>query len=86
MKANENGMDRGIRVVLGIIALAAAVMLFDVMDGAIAGIIVAAIGAILLLTGIAGFCPAYKLVGLSTCQKGEKKECCGCGSGGCDSE
>jgi len=74
MKANENGADRAVRVVLGIAALVVSYTSMGVMDGAILGIILAAVGAILVLTGFVGFCPAYKLIGLSTCKSGK---CCG---------
>jgi len=78
MKSNENGIDRAIRIILGIAALAVAFMTLGVMDGEILGIIVAVVGAILLLTGFVGFCPAYRLVGLSTCKKGSCGDSCNC--------
>jgi len=81
MKSNEGGADRTVRVVLGILALVASYMWLGVMDAEIFGIIIAAVGLIMVLTGACGFCPAYKLVGLSTC----KKECCG-DSCGCSKE
>jgi len=81
MKANENGTDRAVRIVLGIIALVASYMWLGVMEAQVLGIIVAAIGVIMLFTGFVGFCPAYKLCGMSTC----KKECCG-DSCGCTSD
>ncbi len=83
MQANEGGADRAARVVLGIVVLVVAFVVLDAMAGAIFGIVVAVVGAIMVLTGLCGFCPAYKLVGLSTCKK---KECCGCGTGSCKSE
>ena len=83
MKANESGADRATRVVVGIIALIVAFVVLDVMSGAVLGIIVAAAGGIMILTGFCGFCPAYKLVGLSTCKK---QSCCGCGTGSCKSK
>lgn len=73
MKANENGIDRVIRFVLGAAVLTGAFLMFDIMSGNITGIIAGVIGAVLVLTGLVGFCPAYRLVGLSTC----KKDCCG---------
>jgi hypothetical protein len=81
MKANENGTDRAVRIVLGIIALVASYMWLGVMEAQVLGIIVAAIGVVMLFTGFVGFCPAYKLCGMSTC----KKECCG-DSCGCTSD
>lgn len=78
MKSNENGIERIIRVILGIVALAAAFMTLGVMDGAILGIVVAVVGVVLLLTGTCGFCPAYRLIGISTCKKGSCGDSCGC--------
>jgi len=84
MKANESGADRATRVVVGVIALIVAFVGLDVMSGTVLGIIVAAAGVIMILTGFIGFCPAYKLVGLSTCKK---TGCCGGGeSCGCSKE
>ena len=84
MKSNESAADRGIRVVIGIVALVLAFMMFGAMDGEILGIVVAAVGVIAVLTGVVGFCPAYRLVGLSTCKK---EGCCGGGdSCGCSKE
>lgn len=68
MKANENGADRALRLILGVLIVVAAVLWLDLMAGALTGIIAAAIGAILVITGLVGFCPAYRLVGVSTCK------------------
>ncbi|VAX41935.1 hypothetical protein MNBD_PLANCTO03-91 [hydrothermal vent metagenome] len=67
MKMNEGGIDRVLRVVVGIGLLVLAFLKLGVMDGSILGIVAAAIGTIALLTGLAGFCPAYMLLGLKTC-------------------
>lgn len=79
MKTNEGGVDRAVRVVLGIVALIASFMWLGVMDGNVLGIIIAAAGAVLVITGFVGFCPAYKICGLSTCNV----KCC---DGSCDSQ
>lgn len=68
MKVNENGVDRALRLMLGVVLLIASYMWLGVADGEITGIIAAIIGAVLLLTGLVGFCPAYRLVGMSTCK------------------
>lgn len=73
MKSNESGADRAVRVVIGIIALAASYMWLGVMEAQILGIIVAAFGVIMLLTGLVGFCPCYAVCGMSSCAK----KCCG---------
>ena len=68
MKANEGSADRAVRVIVGIIALVAAWMWLGLAAGAILGILVAVVGAVLILTGLVGFCPAYTLVGMNTCK------------------
>jgi DUF2892 family protein len=81
MKANENGADRAVRIIIGVIALAASYQWLSVMDGNIWGIVVAALGAIMLITGFVGFCPCYAIFGMGTCKK---TGCCGGGeSCGC---
>lgn len=68
MKANENGVDRALRLILGVVLLIASFMWLGAAAGEITGIIAAIIGAVLVLTGLVGFCPAYRLVGMSTCK------------------
>ncbi len=63
MSANENTWDRVVRVVLGIILLY--IWLGSVVSGTL-GVILGIIGIILLITGVVGFCPLYKVLGLST--------------------
>ena len=59
MKANLGGIDQGLRIVTGL---------------AISGLAVAGIGVpwtwiglVPLVTGLAGWCPAYALFGVRTC-------------------
>lgn len=61
MKANVGGIDRLLRVLVGIVLLA----LIFVLEGDARwwGLI----GIMPLTTGLFRFCPAYTLVGLSTC-------------------
>ncbi len=63
MKANENAIDRALRLLL-----VASFVWLGAGAGEITGIIAAVIGAVLVLTGLVGFCPAYRLVGMSTCK------------------
>lgn len=65
---NEGTADRVLRVLLGIVALVLAFTTLGVLDGAILGVVVAIVGAVLLLTGVVGFCPAYKVCGMRTCK------------------
>jgi hypothetical protein len=67
MKKNEGSLDRIVRTALGVAALAVAFTTLDVMDGAVFGIIVTAIGVALIVSAIIGFCPMYKVFGLRTC-------------------
>lgn len=64
MKLNEGMTDRIIRVVLGTLLLA--LWLFGFTQGSLA-IILAIIGAVLLVTAAIGFCPLYSLFGIKTC-------------------
>lgn len=62
-KVNEANWDRVARVVLGI------VLLYLGLGGIIVGglgVVMDIFGAILLLTGLVGFCPLYALLKFST--------------------
>ncbi len=66
MKANEGTADRVIRVILGVVLLGAGIFF---VQGTL-GIVLDVLGAVLLLTGIVGFCPLYRLLGnFSTAKK-----------------
>jgi hypothetical protein len=56
---NESGMDRMLRVVLGVALIS---MVFVGPHTALGWI-----GLVPLVTGIVGSCPLYRLVGFSTC-------------------
>lgn len=57
--SNVGGMDKWLRILVGIaLVLMAATGTVGVWGW---------IGVVPLLTGVFGFCPAYKLFGLSTC-------------------
>jgi hypothetical protein len=56
---NEGTLDRGIRIVLGLALLSLTVVGPKSMLGLI--------GIVPLVTGAIGFCPLYKVLGLSTC-------------------
>lgn len=61
MKANVGGIDRVLRIVVGLALLS----LFFVLDGSARywGLV----GIVPLLTGFLRFCPVYPLLGISTC-------------------
>ncbi|SBT03420.1 conserved exported hypothetical protein [Candidatus Propionivibrio aalborgensis] len=59
MKANVGGLDRILRIAVGIVLIALAAMGVVGVWGWI--------GVVPLLTGLIGWCPAYPLLGISTC-------------------
>ncbi|AVR89343.1 YgaP family membrane protein [Thauera aromatica] len=58
MKTNVGGIDKIVRIVIGIALIAWALF---------GGPVWAWIGVIPLATGLMGWCPAYGLFGMSTC-------------------
>ncbi|MBN2083773.1 MAG: DUF2892 domain-containing protein [Anaerolineales bacterium] len=62
-KANESNVDRIIRVVLG--AVLVGLNIGGVVTGTWGWVLLVA-GAVLLLTGLAGWCALYRLFGFST--------------------
>lgn len=64
MKINVGGADRIMRIVLGLVLIALAA------TGTIG--VWGWIGVVPLLTGIFRFCPAYTLLGMSTCPMNKK--------------
>jgi hypothetical protein len=64
MKKNMGNLDRIIRTVIALVA--AALYFANVLTGAI-GIVALVVAVVFLLTSAVGFCPIYRLVGLSTC-------------------
>lgn len=63
MGKNVSNADRVIRVIVAIIAFVIAAM---VGFGSVLGIILAIVGVIMLVTAAIGFCPLYRVFGLST--------------------
>ena len=64
MKTNVGTVDRIIRAVVGLAALLGA---FALGSGSIAFVLLMVVGAILLVTAAVGFCPLYRVFGISTC-------------------
>lgn len=64
MKKNVGSTDRIVRVVLAIVF---GVLYFSGTVTGTAGIVLAVLGAVFLLTAMVGFCPLYTLVGVNTC-------------------
>lgn len=64
MKRNASNQDRGIRAVVGIIALL--IGLFAV--GGFLRALLIIVGLVLVITAAVGFCPLYRLLGINTCK------------------
>jgi hypothetical protein len=69
MNRNISTADRIIRVVIA--AITALLFLTDTVPGT-SGIVLMAVGGILLLTSVINFCPIYYVLGISTFRKQEK--------------
>jgi hypothetical protein len=63
MLSNVGGVDRGIRIVIGIGLLVLGFM--HVVTGTLA-IVAYVVGAIALTTGVIRFCPAWSIFGINT--------------------
>nr|WP_298251197.1 DUF2892 domain-containing protein [uncultured Halomonas sp.] len=60
MTSNVGGIDKGLRIVVG------ALLILLALTGTIG--VWGWIGVVPLATGLFNFCPAYKLLGVSTCK------------------
>lgn len=61
MKANVGGIDRALRIVLGLVLLSLVVVGPKTLWGLV--------GLVPLATGLMRFCPVYPLLGVSTCPR-----------------
>lgn len=64
MTVNEGSVDRIVRAVVGVALLAAWV--FGWIGGTLA-IVLGVVALVLLVTAAVGFCPLYRILGMSTC-------------------
>ena len=70
MRRNVGGLDRCVRLMVGCALLALGLLILGGLRGEIWGLVVAAIGVLLLATGLFGFCPLYVPFGISTAREG----------------
>jgi hypothetical protein len=70
MSANVGKLDRAFRLVLGVVLLGLGLGFFKsaVLEHGFA-IGVDIVGAVLIATAVFSFCPAYRLLGITTCSK-----------------
>jgi VIT1/CCC1 family predicted Fe2+/Mn2+ transporter len=66
MTKNMGQLDRGLRFAVGV-ALLLATFAFGIGTGWLHWVM-AAVGAVMLVTALVGNCPAYSLVGIKTCR------------------
>lgn len=64
MMKNQSDIERVIRGIVGLVLL-----ILTIFIGGVLQIVLAVVGAILLATGIIGFCPLYKVLGRNTREK-----------------
>ncbi len=63
MQKNVGTLDRSIRALAGIAAIAA--YIFSLVEGTV-GIVVLVVGIVLLVTSAISWCPPYTLLGINT--------------------
>jgi Inner membrane protein YgaP-like, transmembrane domain/Putative zinc-finger len=63
MNANEGTIDRVLRAVAGVTVLLGA---FAIGSGSVTFVLFLVVGVILLVTAAVGFCPLYRMLGIST--------------------
>ncbi|NOY63170.1 MAG: DUF2892 domain-containing protein [Gammaproteobacteria bacterium] len=68
MQKNVGGIDKGLRIVVGLAVIGAGVY-FQSLWGIV--------GLVLIATALMGWCPPYALLGISTCKD---KQSCNAGS------
>ncbi len=69
-RRNVGGLDRKIRLLLGVPAIAVGLFVAGGMRGELLGILVGLVGLVSLLTGITARCPMYVPLGISTARRG----------------
>lgn len=70
MANNMSNLDRGLRLLVGIVLLIFANGLHDAGNAPASNVWWAWIGAVPLATAFIGWCPLYRLLGISTAKSG----------------
>lgn len=65
---NVGAADRGVRALIGIVALTLAFTTLGVLEGSVWGLVAAAVGLVMLGTAALGMCPLYMPFKVSTCK------------------
>ncbi len=68
MTINESSTDRILRGVVGAVALVAAVLAGVSGGSTVLAVVLGVVGVVLAGTAAVGFCPLYRVFGISTCK------------------
>ena len=68
MKNNVGSIDRGARIVVGLLLVGAGALLSGLLQ-----ILAVVVGIVLILTSFVGYCPIYGMLGMSTAKGSGKK-------------
>lgn len=69
MTANVGTIDRGLRIVLGLVLLAAPfVSGLGIFESGIATVLSVIVGIVMITTSALRFCPLYRVLGIQTCK------------------
>lgn len=66
MSRNEGNLDRALRGIVGLVLIGFVIFAQIVNPVLYWGALV--VGAVMLITAVTGFCPAYRILGLKTCR------------------
>ncbi len=69
MTTNMSNVDRALRLIAGIVLIALALGLHDAGNSPASNVWWGWFGVIPLVTAFIGWCPLYRLLGISTCKK-----------------
>lgn len=69
MMKNQSNVERLIRSIVGLVLL-----ILTIFVGGVLQIVLAIVGAVLLATGLVGFCPLYKILNVNTRDKNGVKK------------
>lgn len=67
MAANVGSTDRFLRILVGLALIIVPFVAGGVFDGMVIKAVTAIVGAVLVVTALAGRCPLYSLFGIRTC-------------------
>jgi hypothetical protein len=70
MTRNVGAMERGVRLLVGIVLLGVA--FFHAVNGT-AAVVAYVVGTVAVVTGLVQYCPAWSILGINTCHAAPKQ-------------